>query len=63
MLLKVGRLESVIPMPGCPKKMSLQGAGQAPRRRQAAAEFGNVRTCWKGYETVVSRLGPVLQGH
>lgn len=40
--------------------MSLQGggaAGKAHRRSQAAAEFGNVRTCWEGYEKVVTRLG------
>lgn len=40
--------------------MSLQGGGvarQTCRKSQAAAEFGNVRTCWEGYEKVVTRLG------
>lgn len=60
MLLNGGGLERVVPMPGSPRKMSLQGggvAGQAHRRSQAAAELGNVRTCWEGYEKVVTSLG------
>lgn len=44
MLVKVRGLECAVPALGGPRKMSLQHggvAGQAHRRSQAAAEFGN----------------------